>query len=124
MRRHDYKRHGTTSLFAALDVTTGKVIGACKKRHWSREFIQFLTKIDAETPKDLDLHLILDNYATHKTPAVLRWLTRHPRFHLHSTPTGSSWLNQVERWLVGLTPKALRRGVHRSVDELIAAIEA
>jgi len=123
LRTHDYKRHGTTSLFAALDVATGKVIGACKKRHRSREFIQFLTKIDVDTPQDLDLHLVLDNYATHKTPGVRRWLTRHPRFHLHFTPTGSSWLNQVERWFAGLTDKALRRGVHRSVDELIAAIE-
>lgn len=123
LRTHDYKRHGTTSLFAALDVATGKVIGACKSRHRSREFIQFLEKIDGETPKDLDLHLVLDNYATHKTPTVRRWLTRNPRFHLHFTPTSSSWLNQVERWFAGLTDKAIRRGVHRSVRELIAAID-
>ena len=124
LRTHDYKRHGTTSLFAALDVATGKVIGACKERHRSREFIQFLAKIDADTPQDLDLHLVLDNYATHKTPAVRRWLSRHPRFHLHFTPTGASWLNQVERWFAGLTDKALRRSVHRSVSELIATIES
>ena len=123
LRTHDYKRHGTTSLFAALDVATGKVIGACKARHRSREFIQFLAKIDAQTPKDLDLHLVLDNYATHKTPAVRRWLTRNPRFHLHFTPTSSSWLNQVERWFSGLTDKAIKRGVHRNVRELIAAID-
>ena len=123
MRTHDYKRHGTTSLFAALDVATGKVIGACKGRHRSREFIQFLEKIEIETPRDLDLHLVLDNYSTHKTPTVKRWLTRHPRFHLHFTPTGSSWLNQVERWFADLTEKAIKRGVHRTVRELIAAIE-
>ena len=123
LRTHDYKRHGTTSLFAALDVATGKVIGACQSRHRSREFIQFLKKIDDQTPGDLDLHLVLDNYATHKTPAVRRWLTRHPRFHLHFTPTSSSWLNQVERWFAGLTDKAIRRGVHRTVRELIAAID-
>ena len=123
LRTHDYKRHGTTTLFAALDVATGKVIGACKGRHRSREFIQFLEKLDGETPGDLDLHLVLDNYATHKTPTVRRWLTRNPRFHLHFTPTGSSWLNQVERWFAGLTDKAIKRGVHRSVRELVAAIE-
>jgi transposase len=123
LRTHDYKRHGTTSLFAALDVATGKVIGACKSRHRSREFIQFLDKIDDETPQGLDLHLVLDNYATHKTPSVRRWLTRHPRFHLHFTPTSSSWLNQVERWFAGLTDKAIKRGVHRSVRELVAAID-
>lgn len=124
LRTHDYKRHGTTSLFAALDVASGKVIGECKKRHRSEEFVQFLAKIDGETPQDLDLHLVLDNYATHKTAGVRKWLTRHPRFHLHFTPTGSSWLNQVERWFSGLTDKALRRSVHRSVDELIATIDA
>ncbi len=123
LRTHDYKRHGTTSLFAALDVATGKVIGSCKSRHRSKEFIQFLGKIDAETPAELDLHLVLDNYSTHKTPAVKRWLSRHPRIHLHFTPTSSSWLNQVERWFAGLSDKAIRRGVHRSVRELIASIE-
>ena len=122
-RTHDYKRHGTTSLFAALDVATGKVIGACQSRHRSREFVQFLKKIDDETPNEMDLHLVLDNYATHKTASVKRWLTRHPRFHLHFTPTSSSWLNQVERWFAGLTDKAIRRGVHRTVRELVAAID-
>jgi transposase len=123
MRTHDYKRHGTTSLFAALDVATGKVIGSCMDRHRSREFIKFLNQIDNSVPGDLEVHLILDNYSTHKTPAVKRWLTKHPRFHQHFTPVGGSWLNQVERWFSGLTNKALRRGVHRSVKELIAAIE-
>jgi transposase len=123
MRTHDYKRHGTTSLFAALDVATGKVIGACMSRHRSKEFIRFLDQIENSVPKDLDVHLVLDNYSTHKTPAVKRWLNSHPRFHTHFTPTGGSWLNQVERWFAGLTNKALRRAVHRSVKELIAAIE-
>lgn len=123
LRTHDYKRHGTTSLFAALDVATGKVIGDCMDRHRSKEFIKFLNKIDTSIPNDLDVHLILDNYSTHKTPAVKRWLNSHPRYHMHFTPVGGSWLNQVERWFAGLTNKALRRGVHRSVKELIAAIE-
>jgi transposase len=123
LRTHDYKRHGTTSLFAALDVATGKVIGSCMQRHRSREFIKFLDQIDKSVPGDLEVHLVLDNYSTHKTPAVKRWLTKHPRFHQHFTPTGGSWLNQVERWFSGLTNKALKRGVHRSVKELIAAIE-
>jgi transposase len=122
LRTHDYRRHGTTSLFAALDVATGKVIGSCMKRHRSREFVRFLDRIDAETPKNLDLHLILDNYVTHKTPAVRRWMKRHPRFHVHFTPIGGSWINQVERWFAGLTDKALRRSVHESVDALIATI--
>jgi transposase/DNA-binding CsgD family transcriptional regulator len=124
MRTCDYRRHGTTSLFAALDVATGKVIGACMSKHRSQEFIRFLNQIDANTPADFDLHLVLDNYATHKTPAVKRWLARHPRFHVHFTPTSGSWLNQVERWFAGLTDKALRRSVHRSVGELTASIEA
>ena len=124
LRTCDYRRHGTTSLFAALDVATGKVIGACKSRHRSEEFISFLRSIDERTPAHLDLHLVLDNYATHKTPAVKRWLSQHPRFHLHFTPTGGSWLNQVERWFAGLTDKALRRAVHRSVKDLTACIEA
>jgi transposase len=118
MRTCDYRRHGTTSLFAALDVATGKVMGACMSRHRSHDFIRFLNQIDASTPADLDLHLVLDNYATHKTPAVKRWLARHARFHVHFTPTSGSWLNQVERWFAGLTDKALRRSVHRSVGEL------
>lgn len=120
---HDYKRHGTTTLFAALDVATGFVLGDCHGRHRAREFRRFLELIDATTPASLDLHLILDNYATHKTPAVKRWLAQHPRFHLHFTPTGASWLNLVERWFAALTDKRLRRGVFRGVRELIAAIE-
>ncbi len=123
-RTCDYRRHGTTSLFAALDVATGKVIGQCMQRHRSREFKSFLEAIDAQTPKEMDLHLVLDNYSTHKTPAVKRWLARHPRFHLHFTPTSGSWLNQVERWFAGLTGKALRRAVHRTVTELKSSIDA
>lgn len=119
---HDYQRHGTTSLFAALDTATGKVIGACKQRHRSVDFVRFLDKIDAAVPQDLDVHVILDNYATHKTAAVHRWLAKRPRYHLHFTPTSSSWLNLVERWFAALTEKQLRRGVFRSTRELEAAI--
>src|SRR5258708_5710817 len=104
-RTHDYARHGTASLFAALDVATGKVIGELHRRHRSTEFRKFLDRIDAEVPADLDVHLILDNYGTHKTPLIHRWLLRHPRFHLHFTPTYSSWINQVERWFAALTQK-------------------
>lgn len=121
-RTHDYKRHGTTSLFAALDTATGHVIGQLHRRHRAVEFRKFLERIDAEVPADLDLHLILDNYGTHKTPAIHRWLVRHPRFHLHFTPTGSSWLNLVERWFGLLTDKRIRRGTHRSVRALEADI--
>jgi transposase len=121
-RTHDYKRHGTTSLFAALDVATGKVLGACYRRHRSREFLLFLKRIDTDSPSELDLHLILDNYGTHKTPAVRRWLAAHPRFHLHFTPTSASWLNLVERWFAKLTDKQIKRGAHRSTDALEAAI--
>jgi|SRR5579863_5487123 len=117
-RGHDYKRHGTSSLFAALNATTGKVIGSMHSRHRSIEFKRFLQKIDAEVPSELDVHLILDNYATHKTPAITRWLLAHPRFHLHFTPTGASWMNLVERWFAELTSRKLRRGTHRSVREL------
>jgi len=120
---HDYKRHGTTTLFAALDVLTGAVVGECLPRHRHDEFLTFLKTIDRETPKGLEIHLILDNYATHKHPGVVAWLTKHPRFHLHFTPTSSSWLNLVERWFRDLTDKALRRGVFHSVPDLIAAIE-
>jgi transposase len=123
-RTHDYKRHGTTSLFAALDVVTGKVMGMCAPKHRSTEFLSFLDKIDAHVPQDLQVHLILDNYATHKTPTIKRWLANHDRFVLHFTPIGGSWLNLVERWFASLTDKALRRSVHRSVAELIAGIEA
>jgi transposase len=119
---HDYKRHGTTTLFAALSTLDGKVIGDCMPRHRHQEFIRFLKKIDAETPPGVDLHLIVDNYGTHKHPRVQSWLKRHPRFHLHFIPTSSSWLNLVERWFRELTDKRLRRGSFRSVPELIAAI--
>ena len=121
---HDYKRHGTTTLFAALDVLTGVVVGQCLPRHRHDEFLKFLKTIDRQTPNGLDVHLILDNYATHKHANVGRWLATHPRFHLHFTPTSSSWLNLVERWFRDLTDKALRRGVFHSVPDLIAAIEA
>jgi transposase len=120
---HDYKRNGTTTLFAALDVLTGKVIGQCLPRHRHEEFLKFLRKIDRETPKGLQLHLICDNYATHKHPDVKTWLAKHPRVHMHFTPTSSSWLNLVERWFRELTDKALRRGVFHSVPDLIAKIE-
>jgi transposase len=121
---HDYVRHGTSSLYAALDLTTGKVIGALHSRHRATEFLAFLKKIDAEVPADLDVHLVLDNASTHKTPAVKRWLTNHPRFVMHFTPTSSSWLNLVERWFAELTTKKLRRGTHTSVRQLNADIRA
>jgi transposase len=121
---YDYKRHGTTTLFAALDVLTGKVIGDCLPRHRHTEFLKFLRRIDREVPTGLDIHLICDNYSTHKHPAVKAWLAKHRRFHLHFTPTSSSWLNLVERWFRELTDKALRRGVFHSVPDLITAIEA
>ena len=121
---HDYVRHGTSSLYAALDLTTGKVIGALHSRHRATEFLGFLRKIDAEVPADLDVHLVLDNASTHKTPAVKRWLTAHPRFVLHFTPTSSSWLNLVERWFAELTTKKLRRVTHTSVRQLNTDIRA
>jgi transposase len=120
---HDYKRNGITTLFAALDVLTGRVIGTCLPKHRHIEFLRFLKIIDTEVPDGLDVHLILDNYATHKHPNVQAWLAKHPRFQLHFTPTSSSWLNLVERWFRELTDKALRRGVFHSVPDLIAAIE-
>jgi transposase len=120
---HDYRRHGTTTLFAALNVADGTVIGECQPRHRHQEWLKFLKKIDAETPPDLDLHLILDNYATHKHATVQKWLQKHPRFHLHFTPTSSSWLNLVERWFREITDKRLRRGTFRSVAELVHAIQ-
>jgi transposase len=119
---HDYKRHGTTTLFAALNMLDGKVIGECRQRHRSQEFVGFLKKIDQETPTDLDLHLIVDNYSTHKSPVVKRWLAKHKRFHLHFVPTGSSWLNMVERWFGEITRKRIRRGTFKSVPQLIDAI--
>jgi len=121
-RTHDYERHGTTSLFAALEMASGQVIGECHRRHRAREFRQFLDTVDAATPAELDVHLILDNYGTHKTPLIQRWLVRHPRYHLHFTPTGSSWINLVERWFATLTERQLRRGVHRSTRELELAL--
>jgi transposase len=121
---HDYKRNGTTTLFAALSMLDGTVIGDCMPRHRHQEFIRFLDKIDAETVPALDLHLIIDNYATHKHPRVTSWLRRHPRFHLHFIPTSSSWLNMVERWFREITDKRIRRGSFASVPELIAAIDA
>jgi len=121
---HDYKRHGTTTLFAALNVLDGCVIGRCLPRHRQDEFLRFLRQIDRETPKDLEVHLILDNYQTHKTAKVEQWFTRHPRFHRHFTPTSSSWLNIIERFFSELTNKAIRRGVFGSVRELEAAITA
>ena len=119
---HDYKRNGTTTLFAALNMLDGRVIGTCMPRHRHREFLRFLNLIDHKTPAGLDLHLIADNYATHKTPAVIRWLKAHPRFHLHFTPTSASWLNMVERFFAEITRKRIRRGTFKSVDQLKAAI--
>jgi transposase len=120
---HDYKRNGTTTLFAALSMLDGHVIGDCMPRHRHQEFIRFLKKIDADTPAELDLHLIVDNYSTHKHDRVKAWLQRHPRFHLHFTPTSSSWLNLVERWFRDLTDKRIRRDSFESVPELIATID-
>lgn len=121
-RTHDYMRHGTTTLFAALDIATGAVIGQLHRRHRSSEFLKFLRTIETNVPADLDIHLVMDNYGTHKTPAVKAWLARHPRFHVHFTPTSASWLNQVERWFATLTEKQIRRGTHRSTNELEQAI--
>lgn len=121
-RTHDYDRHGTTTLFAALDVATGNVLGKCYPRHRATEFLDFLRAIEANMSTDVEIHVILDNYATHKTPAVRRWLAKRPRFHLHFTPTHASWLNQVERWFGLLTQRQLRRGAHTSVAALKQAI--
>lgn len=122
-RTHEYKRHGTTSLFAALDIATGNVIGRCFERHRSTEFKRFLDLIDLQTPEDLDVHIILDNYGTHKTALIKRWLQRHPRYHFHFIPTHSSWLNQVERWFALLTERQIKRGSHYSVKDLESAIK-
>ncbi len=121
-RTHDYVRNGTTSLFAAFDLASGSVIAQHYRQHRHQEFLRFLKLIDKAVPKDLDLHLVLDNYATHKTPAIKEWLLKHPRFHLHFTPASSSWLNLVERWFAELTSRKLRRSAHRSVTELEADI--
>ncbi len=121
-RTHDYVRHGTTSLFAALDVKTGKVIGACHRRHRAAEFRKFLDTIEANVPADLDVHVIVDNYGTHKTAAIRAWFAKRPRFHIHFTPTYGSWLNLVERWFALLTERQIKRGAHRSVRALETAI--
>lgn len=120
---HDYVRHGTTTLFAALNVADGKIIGHCQNRHRHQEWLQFLKLVDQQTPSDRDLHLIIDNYATHKHASVKRWLAKHPRIHLHFTPTGASWLNMVERFFREVTEKRLRRGVFYSVPDLVSALE-
>jgi transposase len=123
-RTHDYLRNGTTSLFAALDVASSTVISATHRRHRHQEFLKFLRTIDRNLPAGLDVHLICDNYGTHKTPEIKRWLLRHPRFHLHLTPTYSSWLNLVERWFAELTNRKLCRSAHRNVAELEADLRA
>ena len=121
---HDYKRNGTTTLFAAIELTEGRLIGSCMPKHRHQEWIKFLKHIDAETPAELDLHLIVDNYATHKHPKVQSWLKRHRRFHVHFIPTSSSWLNLVERWFREITDKRIRRGTFRNVEQLKQAIMA
>jgi transposase len=121
-RSHDYLRHGTLSLFAALDVATGKIIAKCFARHRGREFLKFLREIEINVPTDLEIHLVMDNYATHRTPAIRRWLVRHPRWHVHFTPTSASWINQVERFFADLTERQIRRGIHRSTRQLERAI--
>ena len=120
---HDYVRHGTTTLFAALNIADGTILGQCQNRHRHQEWLKFLKLIDQQTPADREVHLILDNYATHKHPKVKAWLARHLRFHLHFTPTSASWLNMVERFFRDITEKRLRRGVFHSVPELVAALE-
>jgi transposase len=119
---HDYVRHGTTTLFAALNVLEGTVIGSCMPRHRHTEFLAFLERIERETPKGVSIHLILDNYGTHKHPAVRAWFASHPRYQVHFTPTGASWLNLVERWFAEITRQRIRRGTFRSVSELVRAI--
>lgn len=121
-RTHDYTRHGTTSLFAALDVATGNVIGKCYPRHRASEFRRFLDEIEKAVPRDLDVHLVMDNYATHKTPMIRDWLAKRPRWHVHLTPTGASWINQIERFFALLSERQIKRGIHRSVADLQAAI--
>jgi putative transposase len=120
---HDYIRHGTTTLFAALDIASGQVITRCQHRHRHQEFLRFLKHIEQDTPQKLDLHLVMDNYATHKHPKVRTWLAQHPRYHIHFTPTYSSWLNQVERWFALITQRAIRRGSFRSTKELVSRID-
>jgi transposase len=122
-RTHDYKRHGTTSLFAALDVATGRILGQLHRRHRSVEFRKFLDLIDEAVPRELDVHLVIDNYSTHKSPLIRNWLLKRPRYHVHFTPTYGSWINQVERWFALLTQRQIKRGAHRSVAELEAVIK-
>ena len=121
-RTHDYERNGTTSLFAALDIATGRVIGQCYRRHRHQEFLKFLEVIDSKIPSDLDVHLVMDNYGTHKTPKVVRWFARHPHYRIHFTPTSASWINQVERWFAEITEKRIRRGSFDGVRSLEKAI--
>jgi transposase len=122
-RTHDYARHGTTSLFAALDIATGKVIGECHRRHRHQEFLKCMQTVDAAVPADVgEIHLVLDNYGTHKTPSVVRWFARHPGFQLHFTPTSGSWVNQVERWFAEITEKRIRRGSFTNLASLEKAI--
>jgi transposase len=121
-RTHDYARHGVTSLFAAFNIADGTVISELHRRHRHQEYLRFLKTIDKHVPGELDVHVVCDNYATHKTPAIRDWLARHPRFHVHVTPTGSSWMNQVERWFGYLTDQKIRRGAHKSVQALEADI--
>ena len=121
-RSHDYVRHGTTTLFAALDIASGEVIAETHRRHRGAEFLKFLRTIEANVPPALDIHLVMDNYGTHKTPTIKAWFARHARFHVHFTPTSASWLNQVERWFATLTEKCIRRGSHRSTRQLEQAI--
>ena len=122
-RTHDYERHGTTSLFAALNIATGKIIGQCHRRHRHQEFLRFLNRIDSQVPTELEIHLVLDNYATHKTPKVAAWFKKRPRYHLHFTPTSASWLNQIERWFAKITEQRLRRSAFLCVADLERAIE-
>jgi putative transposase len=120
---HDYIRHGTTTLFAALNIATGQVVTACKRHHRHQEYLDFLKRVEANVPDQLDIHLVVDNYATHKHPKVKRWLAARPRYHVHFTPTSASWLNQVEIWFNIITQRAIRRGTFRSVKELVSKIE-
>lgn len=122
-RTHDYERNGTTSLFAALDIATGRVIGQCYRRHRHQEFLKFLEVVDSKIPAEGEVHLVLDNYGTHKTPKVVRWFARHPRYRIHFTPTSASWINQVERWFAGITEKRIRRGSFDGVRSLEKAIQ-
>jgi putative transposase len=120
---HDYIRHGTTTLFAALDIATGKVLARCKKRHRHKEYLEFLNYVESNVPRDLEIHLVVDNYGTHKHARVKQWLAARPRYHVHFTPTYASWLNQVEIWFNIITQKAIRRGTFRSVKELVTKID-